>query len=76
VVEGMNCLRPRKHGDRGFEPHLKHGYLYVFILCLCCPVCAGSGLARADPCPRSPTDCVKDQETQKAVKANQKGVEP
>jgi hypothetical protein len=41
----MNCLRPLKHWDRGFESHLKHGCLCAFILCLCCPVCADSGPA-------------------------------
>jgi hypothetical protein len=38
----------------------------VFVLS-CVQVAA---LRQTDPCPRSPTDCVKDQETEKATKAN------
>jgi hypothetical protein len=39
AFQGMNCLRPRKHWDRGFEFRLRHGCLCAFILCLCRPVC-------------------------------------
>jgi hypothetical protein len=35
-----------------------------------------SALRRADPRPRSPTDCIKDQETEKAAKAEQKAIGP
>jgi hypothetical protein len=42
---GINCLRPPKHWDRGFESHSRHECLCAFILRLCCLVCAGSGLA-------------------------------
>jgi hypothetical protein len=35
---GMNCLRPLKHWDRGFESHSRHGCLCTFILYLCCPL--------------------------------------
>jgi hypothetical protein len=38
VVRGMNCLRPLKPWGRGFESHCRKGYLYPFILCLCCPM--------------------------------------
>jgi hypothetical protein len=37
-VKGMNCPRPLEHWDHGFESHLRHGSLSMFILCLCCPV--------------------------------------
>jgi hypothetical protein len=43
--QDMNLLRPLERLDRGFESHSGHGCLCAFILCLCCPVCAGSGLA-------------------------------
>jgi hypothetical protein len=50
-----NCLRSLGRWDRVFESYSRHGCLCAFILCLCCPVCVGSGLATR---PRSPTDCV------------------
>jgi hypothetical protein len=31
--------------DRRFESHLRYGCLCDLIICLCCPVCAGKGLA-------------------------------
>jgi hypothetical protein len=54
----MNCLPPPKRWDRRFESHLRHGCLRLF--CVCADLCA---LRRADLSARSPTDCVKDQET-------------
>jgi hypothetical protein len=44
----------------------------VFVLS-CVQVAA---LLRADPPPRSSTNCVKDEETEKAAKAQQMDVEP
>jgi hypothetical protein len=35
-----------------------------------------AALRRADPRPRSLTDCLKDQGTEKAAKAQQRDVEP
>jgi hypothetical protein len=44
----MNCLRPLKHWDLGFESHLRHECLCAFILFVlsCVQVAA---LRRADP---------------------------
>jgi hypothetical protein len=44
----------------------------VFVL-FCMQVAA---LRRADPGPRNPTDCVKDQETEKATNVQQRAVQP
>jgi hypothetical protein len=38
--------------------------------------CVGSGLRLADPRPKGPTDCVQDQEAEKAAKTQQRPVEP
>jgi hypothetical protein len=44
----MNCLRPLKHWDRGFESHLRHGCLCVYsVFVLSCVQVAA--LRRADP---------------------------
>jgi hypothetical protein len=61
----MNCLCSPKHWDRGFESHSRHGCLCAFILCLCCPVCRWRPCEWLIPRPRSPTDCVEGQETEK-----------
>jgi hypothetical protein len=34
AVEGMKCLRPLEHWDRGFESHSRHECLCTFILCV------------------------------------------
>jgi hypothetical protein len=38
AVYDKKRLRPLEHWDRGFESHSRHGYLFAFILCLCCSV--------------------------------------
>jgi hypothetical protein len=50
----MKCLRHLEHWDRGFESHSKKGYLFMLILSV-----LGNVLRRANPRPRSPTDCVR-----------------
>jgi hypothetical protein len=46
--------------------------VYSVLVLFCVQVVA---LRWADPRPRSPTDCVNDQETEKAAKAQHKAVE-
>jgi hypothetical protein len=46
--------------------------IYSVFVPSCVQVAA---LRRGDPHPRSPTDCVKDQETEKAAKAQERAVE-
>jgi hypothetical protein len=50
-------------------------FVCAFILCLCV-LCAGSGVAKElIPHPRGPTNYVKDQETEKAAKAQQRDID-
>jgi hypothetical protein len=66
----MKFLRPFEYWDRGFESYLRHG-------CLCAVLCVGSGLVTGQAhSPGITTDCVKDQETEKVAKAQQRAVEP
>jgi hypothetical protein len=47
------------------------------VFCDCAVLCVQvAALQRAHPRQRSPSDCVKDQETDKAAKAEQRAVEP
>jgi hypothetical protein len=70
AVEGMNCLRPLKHWDRGFEFYFRHGCLCTFILRLCSPACAGSGLATGWPPVQGVLPTVNDQETWERPRSN------
>jgi hypothetical protein len=72
AVQVMNCLRSLEHCHHGFDSHSRHGCLCMFILCLCCSVLCDELILR----PRSPTDCIWDQETEKEAKAQQRAVEP
>jgi hypothetical protein len=63
-VWGMYCLRPLKCWGHGLESHSRHGYLCVCRYWPCLTLI---------PHPRSPTDCVQDQETENAAKDQQKG---
>jgi hypothetical protein len=39
--EAWTAFTRSNNWDRGFESHLRHGWLCAFILCSCCPVCRG-----------------------------------
>jgi hypothetical protein len=62
---------PLKHWGRRFESYSRHGWLCVFIPCLCSPVCRQPPCDVLIPRPRSATDVV-----QREAKAQQKAVEP
>jgi hypothetical protein len=74
AVKGMNCLRPLVRWAREFESHLRRGCLCAFILFVlsCVQVAA---LRWADPPFKESYDCVKDEETEKAAKAQQGAVD-
>jgi hypothetical protein len=48
----------------------------AFILCLCGSVCRMRPCDGLIPRPRSPTNSVKGEETEKVAKAQQRAVEP
>jgi hypothetical protein len=58
AVCSMSCLRPLWHLGHGFESHSRHECLFVFILCLCCPVPTQRPLGGLIPRLRNPTDYV------------------
>jgi hypothetical protein len=69
----MNCLRPLECCC-GLDFHSRHRCLCVRLFSLCCPVCRERPWDGLIPRPRSPNDCVlQDEETEKASKAQQKG---
>jgi hypothetical protein len=70
-VKGMNCLRPLKHWDRGFESHSRHECLYCMrLFCACAVLCVPCDVTI--PRPRSPPDYVNDQEIEKLRRSNKK----
>jgi hypothetical protein len=67
---GMNCC------DRGFESRSRHGCLYAFILCLCCPVCRFVALRQAGRSSKeSYCPSKKDYETEEEATAQQRAAE-
>jgi hypothetical protein len=62
---------PAQVCDRGFESHSRHE-----CLCLCFPVCRRRPCDGPIPRQRSPNDCVRHQETEKAAKVQQTAAEP
>jgi hypothetical protein len=72
----MNCLRPLKRWDRGFESHLKHGCLCAFTLFVlfCVQVAA---LRRADPPSKeSYRRCIKIKKLRKPASPKKRTVVP
>jgi hypothetical protein len=72
----MNCLRALELRDYGFESHSKQ-YLRAFILCLCCSMCVGRGLASGRyPIPRVLQTAYNIKKVTKAAKSRKWTVQP
>jgi hypothetical protein len=77
TVQVMNRLRPLKHWDLGSNPTWSMD-VRVRLFRVYAVLCAGSSLATgwSPPPSKSPTYCVKDEETEKVAQVQQRAEEP